>query len=173
MQVQFPAERPWGSHMGRGWAGSGNDCDVPEQRAQSQGKYAAGNQTPGTLGPDPRQAPQCQSWHDQIHQAFQHLRPAEKNSTQARGGTTCDNPTTPKSTAAKISVSCCRQSFHAVAHVHSQPRRGEVGWPSALKASWKTTVPCGIYPSNDRAKKTSGGTPSSPSPGSFLNPNFW
>ena len=46
------------------------------------------------------------------------------------------------------------------------------GWPSALNPSWKATVPCGVCPSKDRAKKTSGGTPSSTSPCMFLNPNF-
>ena len=46
------------------------------------------------------------------------------------------------------------------------------GWPSALNPSWKATVPCGVCPSKDRAKKTSCGTPSCTSPGMFLNPNF-
>ncbi len=45
-------------------------------------------------------------------------------------------------------------------------------YPSALNASWKVTVPCGVCPSKDRAKKTSGGTPSCPSPATFWNPNF-
>ena len=46
------------------------------------------------------------------------------------------------------------------------------GWPSALNPSWKATVPCGVCPSKDSAKKTSGGTPSCTSPDMFLNPNF-
>jgi hypothetical protein len=45
-------------------------------------------------------------------------------------------------------------------------------WPSALNPSWKATVPCGVCPSKDRAKKTSCGAPSCISPGMFLNPNF-
>src|SRR4030042_1011054 len=45
-------------------------------------------------------------------------------------------------------------------------------WPSALNPSWKATVPCGVCPSKDRAKKTSCGTPLCTSPDIFLNPNF-
>jgi len=45
-------------------------------------------------------------------------------------------------------------------------------WPSALNPSWKATAPCGECPSNDSAKKTSCGTPSSTSPGMFMKPNF-
>jgi hypothetical protein len=44
-------------------------------------------------------------------------------------------------------------------------------WASALNPSWKATVPCGICPSKDSAKKTSCGTPSCTSPGMVLNPN--
>jgi hypothetical protein len=45
-------------------------------------------------------------------------------------------------------------------------------WPSALNPSWKATVPCGVFPSKDKAKKTSCGTPSCTSPDMFSNPNF-
>ena len=46
------------------------------------------------------------------------------------------------------------------------------GHPSAVKASWKATVPCGICPSKDKAKKASSGTPSCPSPAECSNPNL-
>lgn len=46
------------------------------------------------------------------------------------------------------------------------------GCPSAMKASWKATVPCGVCPAKDRAKKASCGTPSCPSPAGCLNPNL-
>ncbi len=42
----------------------------------------------------------------------------------------------------------------------------------ALNASWKVTVPCGVRPSKDKAKKNSCGTPLSTRPGGFRNPNF-
>ena len=46
------------------------------------------------------------------------------------------------------------------------------GGPSALNPSWKVTEPCGVGPLKDRAKNSSGGTPSSTRPGGLSNPNF-
>lgn len=44
--------------------------------------------------------------------------------------------------------------------------------PSAMNPSWNVTVPWGVRASKDKARKTSGGTPSSTSPGTFRNPNL-
>ena len=44
--------------------------------------------------------------------------------------------------------------------------------PVALNASWSVVLPCGKQPSKESAKNIFSGTPFSPSPGTFSNPNF-
>jgi hypothetical protein len=49
---------------------------------------------------------------------------------------------------------------------------GAPDYAVAANASWNATLPCGTWPSKDRERKTSGGTPSSTRPGRLSKPNF-